>query len=300
MQASWYKASPTAFGLPDRPLRAPHSEDSGLATDSRPLQQARDGEISDDAVPAATVQQPGPARVSVILPTYNRTSTLRAAILSVLAQSHGNLELIVVDDASVEDVAGVIASIPDSRIRYVRRPRNGGAAAARNTGLGLARSPYIAFQDSDDVWLPDKLSRQLEIFERLPSEVGVVAGAKILFTRSSKLNKGAPRVICAPNPETRLTLQENQLEHLLSENRLSVQTALFKRECMPTAEWFDPCARANEDWEFAIRLSKSTLIFEDQDPVVDRIHIRRQHFIQLAQAIHRADTNSQEKSRNSV
>lgn len=74
--------------------------------------------------------------VSVILPVYNRGRVLEDSIRSVLSQSYADLELLVVDDASTEDLSPVIERFDDPRLRFVRRPRNGGASAARNTGLG--------------------------------------------------------------------------------------------------------------------------------------------------------------------
>lgn len=208
------------------------------------------------------------AVVSVILPTYNRTHSLVAAITSVLTQSYRDLELIVVDDGSSEDVEGLVRGIADSRLRYVRRPRNGGAGAARNTGLSAATGQFIAFQDSDDIWLPGKLSRQIALFSELPDHVRVVTGAKIVYGRDPSFNYGPAKVAYAPAPQSRLTLEEDQVAHLLSENRLSVQNALFRRDCFPEAVWFDTCARANEDWEFAVRLAQQTTIYEDIEPVV--------------------------------
>lgn len=208
------------------------------------------------------------ADVSVILPTFNRTRSLTAAITSVLTQSYRNLELIVVDDGSSEDVEGLVRGIDDSRLKYIRRPRNGGAAAARNTGLSAAQGQFIAFQDSDDIWLPGKLMRQIALFSELPDHVRVVTGAKIVYGRDPSFNYGPARVAYAPPPEGRLRLDEDQVAHLLSENRISVQNTLFRRNCFPEAAWFDTCARANEDWEFAIRLARHTTIYEDIEPVV--------------------------------
>ncbi|WP_082519990.1 glycosyltransferase family 2 protein [Rhizobium sp. Root1220] len=202
-----------------------------------------------------------PNIVSVILPTFNRSHSLVAAINSVLIQSHKTLELIVVDDASSEDIESVVRGVGDSRVSYVRRPQNGGAGAARNTGLGYAKGDYIAFQDSDDVWLPNKLERQLELLSSLPEHVGVVTGAKIVYY-------GPTRILHAPPPEGRLSVGENQLARLLTENRISVQNALFRKGCFPGTHWFDECASANEDWEFAIRLAQHTTIYEDLAPVV--------------------------------
>ncbi|MCA1407072.1 glycosyltransferase family 2 protein [Ensifer sp. IC3342] len=208
------------------------------------------------------------ADVSVILPTFNRTRSLAAAMASVLSQSYENLELIVVDDGSTEDVEGVVRSFCDPRVKYVRRVKNGGAAAARNTGLAEARGNYIAFQDSDDIWLPGKLMRQISLFSTLPAHVGVVTGAKILYGRDASFNFGPAKVAFAPPPEGRLRLEEDQLGRLLSENRISLQNTLFRRDCFPGNSWFDPCARANEDWEFAIRLAQHTTLYEDIEPVV--------------------------------
>jgi glycosyltransferase involved in cell wall biosynthesis len=204
----------------------------------------------------------------VILPTFNRSHSLVAAINSVLMQSYKNIELIVVDDASSEDIEAVVKGVKDDRIHYVRRPRNGGAGAARNTGLARAQGDYIAFQDSDDIWLPQKLERQVELLSSLPTHIGVVTGAKIIYGRDSHFKFGQARVSYAPSPNGRLRIDENQMARLLTENRISVQNALFRRGCFPGTDWFDICARANEDWEFAIRLTQHTTIHEDIEPVV--------------------------------
>ena len=93
--------------------------------------------------------------VSVVLPTYNRAPTLGRAIESVLAQTCENLELIVIDDGSTDDTSDVIAHYQaDRRVRHIRLPGRGGAAAARNAGIREGTSPFVAFQDSDDVWMP--------------------------------------------------------------------------------------------------------------------------------------------------
>lgn len=208
------------------------------------------------------------AKVSVILPTFNRAGSLALASQSVLNQSFRDLELIIVDDASGEDIAAVAEALGDPRVRYVRRETNGGASAARNTGLGVAGGAFIAFQDSDDLWLPGKLERQLAFFETLPADVGVVTGSKLLYGCGPDYTYGPGQVSCAPPPAGRLRLDEDQVRHSLSENRISLQNALFRRDCFPGARWFDPCAKANADWEFTVRLSQATRIYEDADPVV--------------------------------
>jgi glycosyltransferase involved in cell wall biosynthesis len=101
-------------------------------------------------------------RVSVVIATYNRDRLLARSLQSVLGQSEPDLEAIVVDDASDRvDTAAVVDSLGDPRVRLLRRSRNQGPAAARNFGVREARAALVAFQDSDDEWLPDKLAKQL-------------------------------------------------------------------------------------------------------------------------------------------
>lgn len=208
------------------------------------------------------------ASVSVILPTYNRSESLKEACKSVLSQSYRDLELIVVDDASSEDIQAVIRALDDTRVRYIRHQINGGAAAARNTGVAAADGKFIAFQDSDDLWLPGKLARQIAQFNTLPEDVGVVTGSKIVYGRDASYNYGPGKATCAPAPAGRLHLDEDQVRCFLLGNRISLQNAVFRRGCFPGVDWFDPLAKANEDWEFAIRLVQHTRVYEDIEPVV--------------------------------
>lgn len=207
-------------------------------------------------------------KVSVILPTYNRSHSIIAACMSVLTQSFRDLELIIVDDASSEDIEALVLGIADHRLRYIRRATNGGAAAARNTGLAEARGRFIAFHDSDDLWLPDKLQTQLTLIESLPESVGAVTGAKIVYGRDDRFNYGPGKISFAPSPKSRLSLNEDQVAHILAENRVSLQNAVFRANCLPHRDWFDCRAKANEDWKFAISLAQRTKIYETADPVV--------------------------------
>ncbi len=101
--------------------------------------------------------------VSVVTPVHNGAAFIRETIASVQAQTWGDWELLVVDDASEDDSAEVVEALAaeDERIRLFRLERNGGAAVARNTAIAAARGRYIAFLDGDDLWLPHKLDRQL-------------------------------------------------------------------------------------------------------------------------------------------
>ena len=106
-------------------------------------------------------------KVSVIIPTFNRAELIGDSIRSALAQTYANLEVVVVDDGSDDDTEQVIATIIDPRLRYVRQP-NRGRSNARNHALSLATGYYVSFLDSDDLYLPEKIERQVEYLQSHP------------------------------------------------------------------------------------------------------------------------------------
>ena len=113
------------------------------------------------------------AKVSVIMPVYNRESTIERAINSVLSQKYNNLELIVVDDGSTDSSASIISKIQeeDARVKLIKNTKLKGVSGARNTGLSIAQGGYIAFLDSDDTWDEDFLSTSINALEKTNSEV---------------------------------------------------------------------------------------------------------------------------------
>ena len=109
--------------------------------------------------------------VSVVIPTYNRAGKVVRAIRSVLDQTYTDLEVIVVDDGSTDDTEAAVRGIADPRVRYVRQ-ENQGACAARNHGTALCTGAYMAFHDSDDVWRPEKLEKEMRVL--LSGEADIV------------------------------------------------------------------------------------------------------------------------------
>lgn len=109
--------------------------------------------------------------VTVVLPVHNRVPLLRRSVSSALTQNFRDLEIVVVDDGSSEDIDGALAEFDDPRLRLVRRPVRGGGSAARNTGIDAATGRYLAFLDSDDAWSPCKIQRQLPL---VVGQVGLV------------------------------------------------------------------------------------------------------------------------------
>src|SRR5262245_27424846 len=99
--------------------------------------------------------------VTVVIPTRNRPDLLRLTLTSVLRQRDVELHAIVVDDASTEEIASVVSGFGDRRVRLVRQAVSNGVSAARNMGLSEVTTEWVAFCDDDDLWSPEKLSRQL-------------------------------------------------------------------------------------------------------------------------------------------
>ena len=111
-------------------------------------------------------------KVSVVIPTFNRADTIGDSIKSVLEQTFKDFEVIVVDDGSTDGTESVVAAFGDSRIKYIMQD-NAGACAARNNGIRHANGEYIAFQDSDDYWMPRKLERQLQNISLHDSKIDI-------------------------------------------------------------------------------------------------------------------------------
>lgn len=128
-------------------------------------------------------------RVSVIILTYNRADLIMEAIESVLAQSYTDYEIIVIDDGSTDNTAQVLHELIEmGNIRYIWQ-ENQGECAARNHGLRQARGEYVAFLDSDDLWLPQKLEAQVTCLEAYP-EGGLVQSSFLKFDDATGKNLG--------------------------------------------------------------------------------------------------------------
>jgi len=185
--------------------------------------------------------------VSIILPTYNREQELPRAIKSVLEQTFTHFELLVVDDGSTDNSAEVVAGFDDARIRYIKHDHRRGGGAARNSGIRHSESAYIAFQDSDDEWLPDKLARQMRRFREAPPEVGA------FYCGYIRVGPGATEQYF-PQPHIRRTEGEI-LESLLLENFIGTPTLIVRRECFDRVGLFDERLTRFQDWELMIRIA---------------------------------------------
>lgn len=197
--------------------------------------------------------------VSVIIPTYNRENLITKPIRSVLTQSYQDFEIIVVDDCSTDNTEKVVKSFNDPRIKYIRHQRNSGPAIARNTGIENASGSYIAFLDSDDEWLSEKLEKQLNLFQQCDPEVGVVYTGVELVNEFNQVKR-------VKTPTYRGFLRER----LLYKNVIGTpSTVIVKRNYLEQVKGFD----ANippfvEDADLWLRLSEYCKFEVISEPLV--------------------------------
>lgn len=193
--------------------------------------------------------------VSVIIPTYNRGWIVREAIDSVLAQDFHDFELIVVDDGSTDDTADILKSYHD-RITVLIQPNNG-VSAARNKGIRASSGRYIAFLDSDDRWLPQKLSRQIDFFDGNPD-------AQICQTEEIWIRNGR-RV----NPKTRHRKPSGMIfERSLQLCLVSPSAVMIRRVLLDRVGLFDENLPACEDYDMWLRVSSRFPVYLIENPLI--------------------------------
>ena len=186
--------------------------------------------------------------VSVVVPTWNRGALLRRAVDSVLRQSHGDLELLVVDDGSTDDTAEFLRGVGDPRLTVIRLPHTGHVATARNAGAARASGRFLAFLDSDDLWMPDKVEVQLGAM--------AATGARWSYTRYQHVD-AAGRPVPPRLGEWREhsgRIAADILEHRAG---VSIVTVLLERELFERLGGFDETPGIREDLEFVVRLASA-------------------------------------------
>jgi glycosyltransferase involved in cell wall biosynthesis len=187
-------------------------------------------------------------RVSVIIPTFNRADLIREAIESVLAQTYRDFEIIVADDGSTDQTKEVVAQFSDT-ITYLPLPHRGQPAATRNGGLRIARGEFVAFLDSDDLFLPHKLALQVVALETHP-EVGMVYSNGRFFRDDPDQPTG--------HVQDGLPTSSGQIfADVLRGNMLAPSVVLIRRTCLDRVGPFDerPDFRAVEDFDLWLRIT---------------------------------------------
>lgn len=202
--------------------------------------------------------------VSVVIPMFNRIATIRRAIDSALAQSFRDIEVIVVDDASSDESVAAVAAIDDPRLRLLRRDQNGGASAARNTGVAASRGSLVAFLDSDDEWFPRKLEIQVAALEAAPAHAGVSCTGVEMHLLDHAITRLQP-LEDSPDWARRLAMDCD-----LSPGT----TQLTRRAVFDAIGPLDETLPRFEDWDWLIRYTRTGSIVAVREPLA-RVYNRR-------------------------
>lgn len=183
--------------------------------------------------------------VSIILPTYNCAGFLPDSLGSILSQTFGSYEIIVVDDGSTDNTKEVLDPFME-KIRYIGLKQNKGLPIARNVGIQSALGSYIAFIDADDLWLPEKLQTDIECFRMYP-EVGMVYSKHINVDEKGKIiNRGTRRRL--PSGNIFIQLFSDQ-------NFVTTSTVVVKKDVFETTGLFDEQFFNCQDWDMWLRIA---------------------------------------------
>lgn len=182
--------------------------------------------------------------VSVVIPAYNAEDTIRTTLLSVLSQTYPNIEIVVVDDGSTDRTSDVVERI-EAPIQFIPQ-ENSGVSAARNKGIEAAKGRYIALLDADDVWHPDKISKQVTLLESIPEIMGAYVGV-IRISKTGEVLQYLPAIAF-----------EDLCRSLLLHSSVipnSPSSLLLRREAFSHIGGFDPEFSQCADWDFLLRAS---------------------------------------------
>lgn len=204
--------------------------------------------------------------VSVIIPCHNREDTIAEAVESVLSQSFSDLEVIAIDDASTDGTVNVLRGMSDARLRLGENSGPRGPSAARNCGVALSQAPWIAFQDSDDIWLDGKLEAQMA---RLEGSDYVAAYCGMLV----KGDADPQTAVQGRHPDRSISpLEGDILPSLTTGSYISTQMLVIRRDVFEAVGGFDEDLTALVDWELMLRVAQQgPVAFVDEDLVVQRM-----------------------------
>ncbi|MEO1366230.1 MAG: glycosyltransferase [Acidobacteriota bacterium] len=197
-------------------------------------------------------------RVSAVIPTWNRPRRVLEAVASVLAQTVPALEVLVVDDGSVDGTAAALAGLRTPGVRVISAPHRG-VSAARNVGIERARGEWVAFLDSDDTWLPGKLERQLGALAAAPEPYRLVHCDEVWIRNGRRVN---PRRIHQKRGGW-------IYEHCLPRCAISPSSTLVRRDLLADVGLFDESLMACEDYDLWLRIcAREPVLYLDEQLVV--------------------------------
>lgn len=178
---------------------------------------------------------------SVIIPVYNRTNTLKSAIESVFSQTFTNYEIIIIDDGSDESVNKILKPYM-GRLNYIKLKNNRGVSYARNIGIKAANGRYIAFLDSDDIWLPDKLQKQFDMFKQ--SALSIIHTNEFWYKKDRFINQG----------KKHKRYGGKIFDKVLDFCRISPSSVAIHKDVFRNCGLFDESMRVCEDYDLWLRI----------------------------------------------
>jgi glycosyltransferase involved in cell wall biosynthesis len=219
--------------------------------------------------------------VSIVVPTYNRLPLLREAVDSVLAQTLTDWELIVVDDGSTDDTVGWLESLGDPRLTVVREPHSGNRSRLRNAGVARSHASWIAFLDSDDLWLPEKLATQLARLQGHPQRRWSCTGVRFIDGEGNPIPQRAGAAYRAQSGWI--------LEPLLTFTAAAtLPTLMVHRSLFDEIGGFDEAFLLREDYELELRLAAQSEIHALEEALtVVRHHAARTSNSKRVAELHR-------------
>jgi glycosyltransferase involved in cell wall biosynthesis len=209
-------------------------------------------------------------KVSVVITTYNRGYILGDALASVLKQDYANLEILVVDDGSSDNTQEVVEEFKSDKIRYIRHDRNRGCSAAYNTGISAATGNLIAILDSDDVWKPEYLEKQVGLLVRHPDvdlvfcDIAIQDGSTLIPSTSALMKSFSRLLQTSPKASEYIFSSRQMYVCLLEEVPIKPSAVVVRRETFEKTGFFDEAPSSVvegtplvpfTDWELFLRFS---------------------------------------------
>jgi len=230
-------------------------------------------------------------KVSVVMPSYNNSAYIRSAIDSVLQQDYSNIELIVVDDGSSDDSVAILQSYGD-QIRLICQP-NAGPAAARNHGLRYVTGDFVAFHDSDDLWLPGKLSAQVAFLQQHPQYAACYSSWQVwdggTVPEYTEQETGTPSGVAIDETGSGWLYLP-----LLKVSLLHTITVLIRRNVVNEVGFFSEEFRIGEDHHYWLRLARCgqiaklapifALYRQNPTSTTNKVHLRN-YSLEVLQAV---------------
>jgi len=216
-------------------------------------------------------------KISVVIPAYNRKATIINCLHSVLNQTYKPSEIIVVDDCSTDNTVELVKSLNNSLIRCIKLEKNSGAQAARNEGIKAAKYDWIALNDSDDEWLPQRLEKGVEALQQNNFDSFTVVYSNWVIYDHYK------------NTKIKFELQLNQnksdYKHILKYPGPAFQSMLTSKTAFEKINYNDINTLAYDEWDTSIRLAKYCKFIHIQEPL-------------FIYNLHKGDTISKNNKRN--